>query len=54
MLEVISESLFLIKPKKSNLYYTRGITPKRITSGEAHLRGLTPGQHSSEETSQQW
>ena len=26
----------------------------RGTSGGAHLRGLAPGQHSSEETSQLW
>ena len=39
---------------KSNLHYTSGITPKRVTSGEAHLRGLAPGLHSSEETSQRW
>ena len=39
---------------KSNLHYTRGITPKRATSGGIHLRGLAPGQHSSEETSQRW
>ena len=37
---------------KSNLFYTCGITPKRVTSGGAHLRDLAPGQHSSEETSQ--
>ena len=35
---------------KSNLPYTRGITPKRVTSGGIHLCGLAPGQHSSEET----
>ena len=29
-------------------------TPKRVKNGEAHLRGLPPGQHSSEETSQRW
>ena len=40
--------------QKSNLHYTRGITPKRVTSGGAHLRGLAPGLHSSEETSQRW
>ena len=40
------------KLKKSNLDYTRGMTPKRVTSGGAHLRGSVPGQHSSEETSQ--
>ena len=34
--------------------YTRFITPKRVTSGGIHLRDLTPGQHSSEETSQRW
>ena len=30
--------------KKSNLHYTRGITPKLVTSCGAHLRGLAPGQ----------
>ena len=30
------------------------VTAKRVTSGGAQLRGLAPGQHSSEETSQQW
>ena len=37
---------------KSNLHYTRGITPKNITSGRAHLRGVAPGLHSFEESSQ--
>ena len=41
-------------PKKSNLHYTRRITPKRVTSCGAHLRGLAPGLHSSEESSQRW
>ena len=27
---------------------------KHVTRGGAHLRDLAPGQHSSEETSQQW
>ena len=40
--------------KKSNLHYTRRITPKRVTSCGAHLRGLVRGQHSSEESSQRW
>ena len=39
---------------KSNLHYTRRITPKRVTSCGAHLRGLAPGLHSSKETSQRW
>ena len=39
---------------KSNLHYTRRFTPKRVTSGGAHPRGLAPGQHSSEETWQWW
>ena len=40
---------------KSNLHYACSrITPKRVTNGGAHLRGLAPGQHSSEETSQRW
>ena len=40
--------------KKSNLHYTCGITPKRVTSGGARLRGLAPGQHRCEETLQRW
>ena len=39
---------------KSNLHYTRVIAPKLVTSGDAHLRGLAPGLHSSEGTSQWW
>ena len=35
------------KDQKSKLHYTRGITPKRVTSGGVHLRGLAPAQHSS-------
>ena len=31
------------KVNKSNLHYTRGITPKRVTSSGAHLRGFAPG-----------
>ena len=38
--------------KKSNLHYIRGITPKRVTSGGIHLRGLASEQRSSEETMQ--
>ena len=41
--EIYSEYL-----KKSNLHYTRCITPKLVT----HVRVLAPGQHSSKETSQ--
>ena len=33
---------------------SRGITPKRVTSGGAHFRGLAPGQHSFKETLQRW
>ena len=29
--------------QKSNLYYTRGIKPKRVTSGVAHLQGRWEG-----------
>ena len=43
-----------VNESKSNLPCTRGITPKRATSGEAHLRCFAPGQHSCEETSQRW
>ena len=45
---------FSVIKKKSNLHYTRRITPKRVTSGEAQLRDLEPGQQSSEKTSQRW
>ena len=35
--------------KALNLHdYTRGITPKRVRSGEAQLRVLAPGKHSFE------
>ena len=40
--------------QNSNLHYTRKITPNQETTGGAHLRGLAPGQRSSEETSQRW
>ena len=43
---------FYMSNKKSNLRYTRGITPKRVTTGGDHLRGLVPGQYSFEEISQ--
>ena len=33
---------------------TRGILPKRVTSGGVHLRCLAPWQYSCGETSQQW
>ena len=45
---------YTVKKSKSNLHDTGGITPKRVVSGRALLRGLAPGQHSSEETSQRW
>ena len=38
---------------KSN-HNTRGFTPKRVTSGGDHFRGLAPRQHSFEETLLQW
>ena len=33
----------LKKQKKLHPYYTREITPKRVTSGETHRHGLAPG-----------
>ena len=50
---LVNSSFFRVC-SKSNLHYTRRITPKRVTSCGAHLRGLAPGQHSSEKTSQRW
>ena len=40
----------IIKKSNLNLHYTRSITPKRVTNGGAHFRGLAPGQHSSDLT----
>ena len=48
----VSEANALIAQKI--FFNTRGSTPKRVTSGGAHLRGLAPGQHSYEETLQWW
>ena len=44
----------VVTKSKPNLHCTRRITPKRVTSCGAHLRGLAPGLHNSEETSQRW
>ena len=41
-LDKFSDACVLPKPK-SNLHYTRGITPKRVTSVGAHLCDLAPG-----------
>ena len=35
--------LTTISLKKSNVHYTGGITPKRVTSGGGHLRGIASG-----------
>ena len=46
-----SFDIFYSVSRKSNLYCTRGVTPKRVTSGGIHLRDLAPdAQHSAEET----
>ena len=34
-----------------NPHYTRNITPKHVTSGGIHLRGLAPEQHSCKQMS---
>ena len=39
---------------KNNQIFTRGITAKRVTSGEIYLRGVAPEQHSFKETLQRW
>ena len=46
----------MFRPPKLSLGapLTRGITPRRETSGRNHLRGLAPGQRCSVETSQRW
>ena len=38
----------------SILHYSRGITPKHETSGEAHLHDLARGQHRCKEMLQRW
>ena len=53
LLQVLARGGFF-GSQQSNLHYTRRITPKRVTNGGAHLRGLAPGLYSSEETSQRW
>ena len=50
--DVIKCSRFV--KSKENLYYTCGITLKRVTSVEAHLSGLAPGLYHSDETSHEW
>ena len=51
---VLHVTVFFSITNKPNLHYTRGITPKRVSSAGVHLRGLAPGQHSSEKMSQWW
>ena len=38
----------------ATVHFTSNFTPKRVTSGGVHLRGLAPGKHISEETLQRW
>ena len=40
------------KKNKTNIHYNRDITSKHVSSSGIYLRGLAPGQHSCEETSQ--
>ena len=56
----MSENFLLMQleryPSTSNqilIYYTRGITPMRVTSAY-HLGGLAPGQQSTEDAMQPW
>ena len=52
-----ADSLYVQKIKKQLIpHFTSSVTPKRVTSGGAHLRGLAvaPALHSFEETSQGW
>ena len=44
--------LFMLIYQKSNLHYSRGIRPDRVTSCGAHPRGFAPRLHSFEGTSQ--
>ena len=50
-LQKVLPAHYLVKKK---VHYTRRITPKHVTNGGTHLRGLAPRQHSSEESSQRW
>ena len=40
--------------KKNQIFIILAVLRRSITSGEAHLRGLAPGQHNSEEPSKLW
>ena len=51
MLRSVTKGYVTTAVKKSNRHYARGVAPNRLTSGGAHLRGLAPRQHSSEEIS---
>ena len=49
--------IFKSKARTSNIHYTRGIASKSVNTksgGGTHVRGLAPGQHSSEKPSQWW
>ena len=45
---------FILKININHLHYALDITPKRVTSGGAHLLSLAPGLRSFEKTSQRW
>ena len=50
----MSEIYFVDFFSPSNLHYTGGITPKRVTSGGVRIRSLAPGRHNSKETWLRW
>ena len=59
LLDIVSGRTCLFTPQKRikriyNILGARGITPKRVRSGETLLRGLPPGPRSSEETARRW
>ena len=35
----------MIVKSKNQIFMLHGITPKRVASGGAHLRGVAPGHH---------
>ena len=53
-LHSLLRKLQIRQAKKSNLYLTRGITPKRVTGGEIHPREWAPEQHGFKKKSQRW
>ena len=45
VLKKYGDAVYKIPSKMKNVGNTGAITPKCVTTGRAHLRGVAPGQH---------